>query len=98
MTKTEKLLQIYPDLAVWPEFEKALIGTTIYEFDKPAAVYDYQVILKILAKDEGCDQEDVEDYFAYNYTNRLGAYCPTGQGQPILVDRGYLDEPSEDNI
>ena len=44
MTKTKKLLQIYPNLAVWPEFEKVLIGTTIYEFDKPAAVYDYQII------------------------------------------------------
>jgi len=98
MTKTEKLLQIYPELAVWPEFEKALIGTTIFELSTPVAVYDYQIILKVLTKDNGCEPEDAEDYFAYNYTNSEGCFTVGSAQSPILVDREYLDEPSEDYI
>jgi hypothetical protein len=101
MTKTERLQNFYPGIAVWPEFDDAILGITYeFQFDLPRVVYDYGRILSIIQKQSDCeDKFDASDWFEYNYTNSTEPYVAGSDGpHPILLDRLFgieFYEPSD---
>lgn len=80
MTNKDLILENgYEDVLVYdnPSFEGALIGITT----KNKAVYDYDLMVESLMKDEGMSEEDAHDFISYDTDN---AYF--GNNTPIIVN------------
>lgn len=61
-------------------FEKALLGVG-RQFNKYAAVYDYEKCIQVLVERDGMTREDAEEFFGFNV---VGAYV--GENTPIFLD------------
>lgn len=61
-----------------PSYEDALIGIT----EDGRAVYDYQKMVAWLVEHDGMNEEDAEEWIAYN---TIGALPYAGGGAPIIM-------------
>ena len=76
-------------------FEKAFVGSTISAFSREqVALYDYDLCIKVLVKDQQMTEEEAIEYFDYNV---IGSWV--GEDTPIFIHRhkienveDYLDE------
>ena len=79
MTDRDLLLDYgYDDVIIFdnPSYEGALIGVT---WDNQA-VYDYDLMIEALVKDEDMTEEEATDFISYNASYRHG------DGYPIIMN------------
>lgn len=77
----------YEEVKVLRDFsyDSALIGIT----DDGRAVYDYELMVEWLMKEEGWSYEDSAEWISYNTLRALPYF---GEGAPIVINR--LDDVS----
>lgn len=69
------------DIFLLDGLDDALLGTAMLNDDQVVAVYDYQLCIKTLMKDQGSTYEDAVDYFDFNISNLKLV------GGPIFLER-----------
>ena len=76
----EYLIESDPDVMLYPDYEKALIGA-VETFHGVVAVYDLDAVLEILVKGGMSDLEEADEFFRFNV---LGGF--TSNTQPIFLN------------
>ena len=75
-TARDKLLdEGYEDVIIFenPSYDEALIGVT---YNTNQAVYDYELMIEHLVKNENMDYEEAADFISYNCSFSYGSEYP----------------------
>ena len=83
MTAEEKLLEMgYEDIVIFKDYsyDSALIGVS----DDNRAIYDYDLMIEYLMREEGWSIEEAADWISYN-TLRSLPYASVYDGEPPIV-------------
>ena len=68
-------------------FEKAFVGSTISAFSREqVALYDYDLCIKVLVKDQQMTEEEAIEYFDYNV---IGSWV--GEDTPIFIHKHKIE-------